>query len=89
MSDKLSDELGENINNSANLPALSKHVSELVLAGSLHHAEQAFSDAVEQHGDLVVAEDVLAQVGRGVLRVGHRHDDRDLTRLTRRPVCVG
>ena len=40
----------------SHLPALSKHVSELVLAGSLGHAEQAFSEAVEQHGDLVVAE---------------------------------
>ncbi len=43
----------------ANLPALSKQVSELVLAGSLQHAEQAFSEAVEQHGDLAVVE-VLA-----------------------------
>ena len=40
----------------SNLPALSKHVTELVLAGSLGHAEQAFSDAAEQYGDLVVAE---------------------------------
>ena len=47
--------------NKANLPALSKQVSELVLAGSLHHAEQAFSEAVELHGDLVVSE-VLAQL---------------------------
>ena len=38
------------------LPALTKQVSELVLAGSLSHAEQAFSEAVEAHGDLVVAE---------------------------------
>ena len=45
----------------ANLPALSKQVSELVLAGSLHHAEQAFSEAVEQHGDLAVVE-VLGQL---------------------------
>ena len=44
------------MNDKANLPALSKQVSELVLAGSLHHAEQAFSEAVEQHGDLVVSE---------------------------------
>ena len=43
----------------SSLPALTKQVSELVLAGSLHHAEQAFSDAVETHGDLVVA-DVLS-----------------------------
>lgn len=40
----------------AYLPALSKQVSELVLAGSLSHAEQAFSDAVEEHGDLAVVE---------------------------------
>jgi hypothetical protein len=40
----------------SNLPALTRQVSELVLAGSLHHAEQAFSDAVEQHGDLAVVE---------------------------------
>lgn len=45
----------------ANLPALSKQVSELVLAGSLGHAEQAFSEAVEQHGDLAVVE-VLGQL---------------------------
>ena len=38
------------------LPALSKQVSELVLAGSLSHAEQAFSEAVETHGDLAVVE---------------------------------
>src|SRR3954471_11164477 len=41
------------------LPALSKQVSELVLAGSLQHAEQAFTEAADTHGDLVVAE-VLA-----------------------------
>jgi len=39
-----------------NLPAISKQVTELVLAGSLGHAEQAFAEAAEQHGDLVVAE---------------------------------
>jgi hypothetical protein len=38
------------------LPALTRQVSELVLAGSLQHAEQAFSEAVEQHGDLAVVE---------------------------------
>ncbi|MBZ2206665.1 hypothetical protein [Massilia soli] len=38
------------------LPALSKQVTELVLAGSLGHAEQAFSEAAETHGDLVVSE---------------------------------
>ncbi|HAT31619.1 MAG TPA: hypothetical protein DCW29_12425 [Janthinobacterium sp.] len=43
------------------LPALSKQVTELVLAGSLGHAEQAFSDAAEQYGDLAVI-DVLASI---------------------------
>ncbi len=42
--------------NKANLPALTQRVSELVLAGSLHHAEQAFSDAADQYGDLAVVE---------------------------------
>ena len=40
----------------SNLPALSRQVTELVLAGSLGHAEQAFSEAAEQYGDLAVAE---------------------------------
>jgi hypothetical protein len=39
-----------------NLPAISKQVTELVLAGSISHAEQAFAEAAEQHGDLAVAE---------------------------------
>ncbi|UGQ47464.1 hypothetical protein [Massilia endophytica] len=39
-----------------NLPAISKQVTELVLAGSLSHAEQAFAEAAETHGDLAVAE---------------------------------
>lgn len=47
--------------NKSHLPALSKQVTELVLAGSLQHAEQAFSDAVEQYGDLAVVE-VLASI---------------------------
>jgi hypothetical protein len=38
------------------LPALSKQVSELVLAGSLHHAEEALSQAADQQGDYAVAE---------------------------------
>jgi hypothetical protein len=38
------------------LPALSKQVSELVLAGSLHHAEEALSKAADQQGDYAVAE---------------------------------
>jgi hypothetical protein len=43
----------------ANLPALTQQVSELVLAGSLQHAEEAFSKAADEHGDYAVAE-VLA-----------------------------
>lgn len=42
----------------SNLPALRKQVTELVLAGSLGHAEQAFADAADQYGDLAVV-DVL------------------------------
>src|SRR5438067_11500501 len=42
--------------NKANLPALTKQVSELVLAGSLQHAEEAFSAAADSHGDYAVAE---------------------------------
>lgn len=38
------------------LPALKKQVTDLVLSGSLSHAEQAFTEAVEQHGDYAVAE---------------------------------
>jgi hypothetical protein len=45
--------------NKSNLPALTKQVSELVLAGSLQHAEEAFSKAADEHGDYAVAE-VLA-----------------------------
>ncbi|HEV7816802.1 MAG TPA: hypothetical protein VGP06_17090 [Janthinobacterium sp.] len=40
----------------SNLPALTRQVTELVLAGSLGHAEQAFSEAADQHGDLAVVE---------------------------------
>lgn len=39
-----------------NLPALSKQVSELVLAGSLSHAEEALSQAADEHGDYAVTE---------------------------------
>jgi hypothetical protein len=42
--------------NKANLPALTQQVSELVLAGSLSHAEDAFSKAADEHGDYAVAE---------------------------------
>jgi hypothetical protein len=39
-----------------NLPAIRKQVTELVLAGSLEHAERAFAEAADQHGDLAVVE---------------------------------
>ena len=42
--------------NKSNLPALSKQVGELVLAGSLQHAEEALSQAADEHGDYAVAE---------------------------------
>lgn len=38
------------------LPALSKQVSELVLSGSLQHAEEALSKAADEQGDYAVAE---------------------------------
>ncbi|MFC0250689.1 hypothetical protein [Massilia consociata] len=50
----MSDEANEN--KGANLPALTRQVSELVLAGSLEHAEEAFSQAADAHGDYAVAE---------------------------------
>jgi hypothetical protein len=40
----------------SNLPALSRQVNELVLAGSLQHAEEALSKAADEHGDYAVAE---------------------------------
>ena len=39
-----------------NLPAISRQVTELVLAGSSEHAEEVFSEAVEQFGDLAVVQ---------------------------------
>jgi hypothetical protein len=42
--------------NKSNLPALSKQVGDLVLAGSLQHAEEALSQAADEHGDYAVAE---------------------------------
>ena len=42
--------------NKANLPGLSKQVSELVLAGSLRHAQEAVSPAAAGHGDYAAAE---------------------------------
>jgi hypothetical protein len=38
------------------LPALTQQVGELVLAGSLQHAEEALSAAADSHGDYAVAE---------------------------------
>ncbi len=40
----------------SNLPAISRHITELVLAGSPTHAEEAFNEAAEQFGDLAVVE---------------------------------
>ncbi len=42
--------------NKTNLPAISRQVTELVLAGSTEHAEEAFNEAAEQFGDLAVVE---------------------------------
>ncbi len=39
-----------------NLPALRKQFTELVIAGSTERAEEAFSEAVEEFGDLAVVE---------------------------------
>lgn len=39
-----------------NLPAISLQVTELVLAGSSAHAEEAFNDAAEKFGDLAVVQ---------------------------------
>jgi len=40
----------------ANFPALTRQVSELVIAGSTDHAEEAINDTAEQFGDLAVVE---------------------------------
>jgi len=40
----------------SNLPALVSQVGELVLAGSLEHAEEVFSKAADEHGDYAVAQ---------------------------------
>ena len=42
--------------NKSNLPALVSQVGELVLAGSLEHAEEVFSKAADEHGDYAVAQ---------------------------------
>lgn len=39
-----------------NLPAISRQVTELVLAGSTDHAEEAFNEVAEQYGDLAIVE---------------------------------
>ena len=39
-----------------NLPAISRQITELVLAGSPNHAEETLSDTAEQLGDLAVVE---------------------------------
>lgn len=44
------------IDDKSNLPALTRQVNELVLAGSLQHAEEALSHAADEHGDYAVAE---------------------------------
>lgn len=40
--------------NSTNFPAISRQVTELVLAGSSAHAEEAINETAEQFGDLAV-----------------------------------
>ena len=55
----MSDDARNSASDGANLPALTRQVSELVLAGSLGHAEEAFSQAADEHGDYAVTE-VLA-----------------------------
>lgn len=40
--------------NNTNFPAISRQVTELVLAGSSTHAEEAISETAEQFGDLAV-----------------------------------
>jgi hypothetical protein len=44
------------VDDKSNLPALTKKVGDLVLAGSLQHAEEALSHAADEHGDYAVAE---------------------------------
>jgi hypothetical protein len=46
---------------SINLPALRKEFTELVIAGSTERAEEAFSEAAEQYGDLAIVE-VLSSI---------------------------
>ena len=39
-----------------NFPVISQQITELVLAGSSEHAEEAFNEAAEQFGDLAIVE---------------------------------
>lgn len=39
-----------------NLPAISRQVTDLILAGSAEHAEEAFNEAADQFGDIAVVE---------------------------------
>lgn len=44
------------MSDNANFPTISRQITELVLAGSTEHAEEAFNEAAEQFGDLAVVE---------------------------------
>ncbi len=44
------------MNENNKLPAICRQVTDLVLAGSTEHAEEAFNEAAEQFGDLAVIE---------------------------------
>ena len=44
------------MSDASNFPAISRQVTELVLAGSSEHAEEAFNETAEQFGDLAVVE---------------------------------
>jgi hypothetical protein len=44
------------MSDNTHFPAISRQITELVLAGSAEHAEEAFNEVVEQFGDLAVVE---------------------------------
>jgi hypothetical protein len=44
------------MSDNSNFPAISRQITDLVLAGSTEHAEEAFNEAAEQFGDLAVVE---------------------------------
>jgi hypothetical protein len=44
------------MSDTSNFPAISRQVTELILAGSSEHAEEAFNETAEQFGDLAVIE---------------------------------